>query len=113
MGDKVGKAQAMAAAIDQGLVSADKTAEWWAAFRDECTVFDGSDDRHDDQVDGAGIVFRGLRMVMAGSPPVVPPVEPPERSRQAMRDRLKAAQDLADRVRRRGNANKPRLTFRR
>jgi hypothetical protein len=84
MGDKVGKAQPLAAAIDRGLVYADKTAAWYPAFRDEATVFDGSDDRKDDRVDAVGIVARMLRQTMAGEPESAAKAMLPPRSRAGL-----------------------------
>ncbi len=65
-GDKIAKSQAFATAIELGVVRADRHATWWPEYRDECTVFDGSDDRHDDRVDASSIIFRELRRMMEG-----------------------------------------------
>jgi predicted phage terminase large subunit-like protein len=67
-GDKVGKAQALSAVVERGLVSADYRADWWPALRDEMTVFDGSKNRKDDQVDALAIVARELRKMTPADP---------------------------------------------
>jgi len=91
-GDKVAKAAALADLIGVGRVHADKAAAWWPAFRDQCTVFDGSDGRKDDRVDSAATVPRALRKLAGNLPPAPPAPKPKPRTVVSLADRAKAAE---------------------
>jgi len=78
MRDKVSKSIPFASAVGMGLVYADKSAEWWPAFRDECLIFDGDDGKSDNMVDAASVAFSEIDMLFNNEPlPAVAPAPHP------------------------------------
>ena len=113
MKDKVSKAAAFSAAVDAGQVWIPKGAAWWPKFRDECLVFDGEDERQDNQVDAAAIVFREVRKMISGRrekepEPAAPPRSTMEHRRELLR-KIRAKRSRALEVG--GNDGGPELTF--
>lgn len=102
-GSKVAKAAPLADLIGVGRVWADKTSAWWPAFRDQCTVFDGSDGRKDDRVDSPAAVARALRKLMGNAPPKEKEAPRPARQvvpvAQRAREAERRANPLAGQVR--------------